>query len=508
MATSNNTLDRIAQRAERLYSLPAVAVEVLRLTNSPKVDVQAVKACIENDPALTTKILRVVNSSLFGLSCQVSDLSQALALLGTKPLKLLVLGFSLHSGISSKGRRRGVVGAVLNRYWRTTLIKAVAARKLAQTVYSQDGDEAFLIALLEDLGMLVLIEQLGDTYADFVDKVWQSGGDLAQLEREALGFEHRQLSARLLADWGLPQQLIARRGESDSRESSSARVVDLAEVFAELLVDGRPERLETLRRQSRAIDEFKADRLQTFVEGLQLQVAELAKVLSLDTRAEPDYADIVARAHKQLAAAANDAVVELLDGSAGECQTQLLLEQVEYLSQAAASYANRGELPARAAARGESAAFELNDSVLLSRLQAVASQCRQTRLPLSLLAVELDNRTERTSLSSGASRKRIDSLYAACSWIDHADCQALVTSDASIAIILADCDRRQAKDAFRQLAAQYELEHAEGGTLSAGVATVAIVPRNFAAADLIDSAVRCLRAARRAGSSHLKTIEI
>ena len=70
-------------------------MKVLELTDDPRLDTRTLKECIENDPALTGKLLRVVNSSLFGLSREVSDLNQALALLGTKPLKLLVLGFSL-----------------------------------------------------------------------------------------------------------------------------------------------------------------------------------------------------------------------------------------------------------------------------------------------------------------------------------------------------------------------------------------------------------------------------
>src|SRR3972149_3698978 len=95
MSTATPQLEPFLERARDLYSLPSVAPEVLDLTSQPKVDVRALKACIENDPALTIRILRVVNSSLFGLNRQVSDLNQALALLGIKPLKLLVLGFSL-----------------------------------------------------------------------------------------------------------------------------------------------------------------------------------------------------------------------------------------------------------------------------------------------------------------------------------------------------------------------------------------------------------------------------
>ena len=103
-------------------------MEVLQLTDNPQVDTRALKECIENDPALTGKILRVVNSSLFGLSREISDLNQALALLGTKPLKLLVLGFSLPGGLYA-----GIEARTLARYWRRTLTKAVAARESGRT---------------------------------------------------------------------------------------------------------------------------------------------------------------------------------------------------------------------------------------------------------------------------------------------------------------------------------------------------------------------------------------
>ena len=85
-------LDRFVQRAQTLYTLPAVAAEVLRLTADQAVDVDALSKCIERDPALTAKILGVVNSSQYGLGTTVTSLSQALTLLGTRSIKLLVLG--------------------------------------------------------------------------------------------------------------------------------------------------------------------------------------------------------------------------------------------------------------------------------------------------------------------------------------------------------------------------------------------------------------------------------
>ena len=59
-------------------------VEVVRLTSEPKIDARAIRDCVQNDPALTAKLLRVVNSSLYGLRGEVSNLNQAIALLGVK----------------------------------------------------------------------------------------------------------------------------------------------------------------------------------------------------------------------------------------------------------------------------------------------------------------------------------------------------------------------------------------------------------------------------------------
>ena len=123
------------------------------------------KTCLLRDPALVGKILRVVNSSMFGLSRGVSDLNQALALLGTKSVRLLVLGFSLPDELFN-----GLAGETLRRYWHHTALKATAAREISESLYRLPGEEAFIVALLQDLGMLVLIQQLGEPYLRFLDR--------------------------------------------------------------------------------------------------------------------------------------------------------------------------------------------------------------------------------------------------------------------------------------------------------------------------------------------------
>src|SRR5262245_25942966 len=104
-------VQQFVQRTGQLYSLPAVAAQVLQLTAEPRADARALKGCITRDPALATRMPRVVNTSLFAVTRQVTDRSQALALLGTRPLKMLVLGFSLPKELFT-----GVEASVLARY--------------------------------------------------------------------------------------------------------------------------------------------------------------------------------------------------------------------------------------------------------------------------------------------------------------------------------------------------------------------------------------------------------
>src|SRR5262245_27755314 len=121
MTDSASVVEQFVEQTGQLYSLPAVAAEVLRLTNQSRMDIPALEECLQRDPALTTRLLRVVNSSLFGLTRQVTDVRQAVTLLGNRPLRMLVLGFSLPKELFS-----GLASRVLAHYWRRSLIKAVA----------------------------------------------------------------------------------------------------------------------------------------------------------------------------------------------------------------------------------------------------------------------------------------------------------------------------------------------------------------------------------------------
>jgi HD-like signal output (HDOD) protein/GGDEF domain-containing protein len=544
MTDSTAILDCLTARASQLYTLPSVAMRVLELTADPQVDTRALKDCIENDPALTSKILRVVNSSLFGLSRQVSDLNQALSLLGTKPLKLLVLGFSLPSGMFL-----GVEGKTLTWYWRHTLTKAVAGREISQTLLGVPGDDVFIAGLLQDLGILLLLQQVGEPYARFLDKALSGGLDLAAMETEAIGFTHTALTSRLLAHWGLPKGLVDAVGHSEGvshAPRSLERVLHFAELVARLLVDGQPGALPQLLEAGWANHLLTEAQLEGLVENLEEKVQQLAAIFSLQLPGGVEYRDVLAAAHRQLAPLASQATEALLrtgQGSSWGAEEDLLLGELQELADAIsrvcprtpnvphagpadrtvhaprADDVNRGTHAMCAVASHTAARTSAShrqapaDDGLLGRLKLAVAACRQARCPLSLVLVQLAHKDEVLLAMGEEGLEGVQRVTEAiCRHVDHPRSICIGYGDAGFALILPDCDRRHAVELADELLRSMR-RLAPGGSparavaLAVGAATVSLPPKNFPPQDLLSGADRCLYGSHASGGGVVKSIE-
>src|SRR5271170_887139 len=149
MPLNAQLVNRIRQ-CSNLPSLPAIAIQVLELAQKADVDIAEIARTISKDPALSTKILRTVNSSFYARSQHVSTISHALVILGLQSVKTLVLGFSLVTNLT-RGK-----GFEHLSYWRRSIYSATAARIVSAKANVVQQEEAFLIALLMDIGVLVL----------------------------------------------------------------------------------------------------------------------------------------------------------------------------------------------------------------------------------------------------------------------------------------------------------------------------------------------------------------
>jgi HD-like signal output (HDOD) protein/GGDEF domain-containing protein len=560
MEVPRDTLTQLLNHSRQLYSLPAVALEVLDLTNQPQVDTARLKDCIERDPALTIKVLRVVNSSLFGLSRRVSDLNQAIALLGTKPLKMLVLGFGLPEPLFA-----GLARDVLNHYWKHTLTRAVAARELSERVWKMPGDEVFVAGLLTDLGRLMLIQGLGRPYVEMLRKADWPREEVRALERRLIGFDHVQLTVGLLEQWGLPETLVDAVQSPDTRvegispdsrrrssgDCATGKILGLAEKFAELLADERAGVLPELLAAA-AEEGITEPQITALTASLDETVSQLAAVLSLDLPPGLAYSEVLARAYLQLSLVASDAAGELARG--GQVASKLRdfadREEARRLSAAASCFrpdpspkssgkhlhlgqgrqdghaaepapavvsrpatsaASPGQRTRQTvASRAKTITTPAIQPTLRARILSAAALCRQMRQELSLLMIEIDDFQNLVSTRGLSSAEQLrHELHESCRLAEWEQGGPVELSEARFAIVLAGCDRPAAADVGHLLLREAR-EKVSGGvklTLSIGASTVVVPAKNFDALDMVRSAERCLRAAQLSGGNCFKSIE-
>jgi len=539
-----DTLGPFVDRAGSLYSLPSVAVEVLELTDRPNVDLRALKQCVERDPALTAKILRVVNSSMFGLSREVFDLNQALTLLGVAPLKLLVLGFSLPESLFSD-----IEADMLERFWRFALVKAVAARRLAIRFWDFPPDEAFVAGLLQEIGTLLLIRELGDPYVHFLKSAIAMGDDLPPMENSVLGFNHAQLSTRLLDKWNLPKSIVAAVGQPHDVEhlvqlpadqQTLPQILHIATLIASLIVDRRTDAMSDLLAAGDRYLQITLDQLDAELDELQEQVELMAGAFEVPINNPFRYRDILADAQRAIASITPGAIFELLTGAGADpalADRQVLTGAANELSHAARSSSadlnSTRSAPRRPAAvdttkaavdttkaavatiQQQPAASPTSDPGLAARLTNAISIARVRRCELSLVLLEVTNFDDLIVVAGpDAIDTAVHALASVLNALAGGNGAHLLISDFRYASVLLGYDRRRAVEFGRRLVqAAPPWSVAQRGfavpmQCCAAIVSSTLPGRAYATDEFTEAAERCLFAARASGSGSVKSINL
>ena len=286
-----------------LPTLPAVAIRVLELTSSRDASVREIASVIENDPALASKVLRTVNSSFFGLSRRCGSIQQALVFLGLHSLKALVLSFTLTRAVD--GHDDDEVGFDFLSYWRRSIYSAAAAREIAQRHRRCDPDEAFLTALIRDIGMIALWRAYGDRYLQIIDLAKGDHNRLCAVEQRTLEIDHAEIAGEMVVRWRFPiafAQAIRfhhRTDEVTGEVQPLARTVGLAASAADVLAPkSTPADVERFHTQARdwfGMKQHDADGLLAEIVAL---AAELSNTFDLETGEMPDVDAILAEAER------------------------------------------------------------------------------------------------------------------------------------------------------------------------------------------------------------------
>lgn len=191
-----------------IATLPEVTARIIQTVEDPKSTATQLHQIISHDPALVTRILKVVNSAFYGLPGQIGSVERAIVLLGLNAIKNISVAASL--GQLFRGIKL-CEGFTAKDLWTHCIGVAVATRQIARDMKVPIADEAFLAGMIHDIGILVSLQIQPEQIRQVCETVKREGRDFCQTERDIIGVDHQQLGKGLAEMWRFPRscQLVA-----------------------------------------------------------------------------------------------------------------------------------------------------------------------------------------------------------------------------------------------------------------------------------------------------------
>ncbi len=255
-----------------LPPLPQVATQLLRISADPDASAEDLRKVIATDQALTSQILKIANSAMFGMMREVNTLTQAIMTLGFSTIKSVVIASS-----AKNLYHRGTVGLQERLIWEHALVTAIASRAFAKAVRFPRVEEAFIGGLLHDIGKSVLGVKFPERYGTLLRTVYNEHGDCLALELDTFGFDHAMVGEALVQQWNLaPSLQQAVRWHHDPIHAaedhrSLAAIVALANHMAleQKAGIGDPGHLEGASLQAMEILKLGPEALEAHKEGVR-----------------------------------------------------------------------------------------------------------------------------------------------------------------------------------------------------------------------------------------------
>jgi HD-like signal output (HDOD) protein len=280
-ATGTSPLDAALRHVSEISTLPQVALRVMEVAQDPKAGAAMLKAVVEGDPALSARVLRLVNSAAYAVRTPVTNLQQAISFLGFNQVRNLALTASV-SDIFRGDQKIGPYSRT--GLWRHLVAVGLAARLVARRQRLGNFEDAFLAGLLHDIGIILIDQHLHEQFAKVIAGL-KGDKPLCDVEREVLGFDHCQFGERIAETWRFPlvtRGAIRHHHHSGSYHGPEAAIVICVEIANVLCtMKGMPSvGLKCVRPAGQAFQAFGLGKEDVLVLSSDLD-AELARSESL-----------------------------------------------------------------------------------------------------------------------------------------------------------------------------------------------------------------------------------
>jgi len=197
------TADALINKSLELVSPPTTYTQLDALIHDDNASADEISQVINTDPALTTRLLKIVNSPYYGFPSQISTISRAITIVGTSELTQLVLATSVINAF--KGIPEDLIK--MEDFWRHSIACAITANTIAKKCKIPAAEHFFIAGLLQNIGSLVMYQTVPELAKEAITSGLFGSETIYESERRLLGFDHSEVGEALAKKWRLPAAL-------------------------------------------------------------------------------------------------------------------------------------------------------------------------------------------------------------------------------------------------------------------------------------------------------------
>jgi HD-like signal output (HDOD) protein len=285
-------LEKVLRRIRRTEDFPTISKYITEINKKiSDTGVQSSASELANiilkDYSLTNKLLKLVNSAFYGfVSGKVTTVTRAVVLLGYDNVRLASLSLLLFEHFKSKSAARELKDATIRSFW-----CGLTAKEIAKTKHNIDPEEAFICALLHQLGKLLIIYHLPEEYQKIKDRISRRDQKEIQAATQVLGISYHSLGLAVAEQWNFPGSLsktmtpLTSESLADERRRIDPLCAvanfsnDLARIVGRVPLNRRDAAVERLMTRYQHYIKLSPEQLSAFMESCLEKLHEHAQAL-------------------------------------------------------------------------------------------------------------------------------------------------------------------------------------------------------------------------------------